>query len=58
VFAGNTTSALMSFTGAVKDGVSGATTTSTATSFQLCAPAPGAIALLGFAGLASGRRRR
>ena len=58
VFAPGTSSALITCTVAVKDGVSGATTTSTATGFQQIVPAPGAIALLGFAGLASGRRRR
>ena len=58
VFAGNTTSALISCTVSVKDGVSGATVTNTATNFdQLAIPAPGAIALLGVAGLASRRRR-
>ena len=46
-------------TSAVKDGVTGATVTTTAQSTNLLAvvPAPGAIALLGMAGFASRRRR-
>ena len=46
-------------TSAVKDGVTGATVTTTAQSTNLLAvvPAPGAIALLGIAGFASRRRR-
>ena len=56
VFAGNTTSALISCTVSVKDGVSGATVTGAVTNFEQI-PAPGALALLGIAGFASRRRR-
>ena len=45
-------------TSAVKDGVTGATVTTTASSTNLLAvPAPGALALLGIAGFSSRRRR-
>ena len=43
-------------TSAVKDGITGATTTTTAPSTNLV-PAPGALALLGLAGFSSRRRR-
>jgi len=59
VFAGSTTSAVISMTAAVKDGVTGQTVNGSATGFdQLAAvPAPGALALLSIAGVASRRRR-
>ena len=57
VFAGNTTSALISCTVSVKDGVSGATVTGSVTNFNQLVPAPGALALLSIAGFASRRRR-
>jgi hypothetical protein len=44
-------------TSAVKDGVTGATVTTTAQSTNLLVPAPGALALLGIAGFSSRRRR-
>ena len=44
-------------TSAVKDGVTGATVTTTATPTNLLVPAPGALALLGIAGFSSRRRR-
>jgi hypothetical protein len=43
-------------TSAVKDGVTGATVTTTALATNLI-PAPGALALLGIAGFSSRRRR-
>ncbi|MFM7800233.1 MAG: hypothetical protein ACKPBA_14820 [Planctomycetota bacterium] len=55
VFAGSTNSAVITITGSSKDGITGATGTSSNTFDQI--PAPGAIALLGVAGLASRRRR-
>jgi len=57
VMAGGTTSCLWSATAAVKDGVSGQNSTGSASQLQLI-PAPGAVALVGLAGLAAGRRRR
>jgi hypothetical protein len=59
VFAGNTTSALISATVSVKDGVSGATVTGSAQGFEQLGvvPAPSALALLGLAGFTSRRRR-
>ena len=59
VFANGATlqQALITCTVSIKDGVSGATTTASATNFNQVVPAPGAIALLGVAGLASRRRR-
>jgi len=46
---------VITITGSSKDGITGATGTSTNTFDQI--PAPGAIAVLGVAGLASRRRR-
>ena len=57
VMSGSTTSALWSATAAIKDGVTGQNSTGSAVQFQMI-PAPGAIALVGLAGLAAGRRRR
>jgi hypothetical protein len=59
VMAPGSTSVFWNGTSAVKDGVTGATVTTTAPSTNLLAvvPAPGAIALLGMAGFASRRRR-
>lgn len=57
VMSGNATSSLITVTAAVKDGVSGNVTTFTATNFEQL-PAPGALALLGVAGLHGTRRRR
>lgn len=58
VMSGNATSSLISLVGAVKDGVTGNVTTFTATNFEQL-PAPGAVAVLGLAGLgAAGSRRR
>jgi len=57
VFAPGTTSALISASVSVKDGVSGATVTNTVSNFQQMAPAPSALALLGLAGFTSRRRR-
>ena len=57
VMAGGTTSCLGSATAAVKDGVTNQNSTGSASQFQMI-PAPGAIALVGLAGLAAGRRRR
>jgi hypothetical protein len=54
---GATTSALWSATAAIKDGVTGQNSTGSAVQFQMI-PAPGAIALVGVAGLAASRRRR
>jgi len=56
VFAAGTNSAIISLTASGKDGVSGATVTSSAQGFQQI-PAPGALALLSLAGVASRRRR-
>jgi hypothetical protein len=57
VMNGATTSALWSATAAIKDGVTGQNSTGSAVQFQMI-PAPGAIALVGVAGLAASRRRR
>ena len=57
VMDGSTTSSLISLVAAVKDGNTGNVTTFTATNFEQL-PAPGAIALLGVAGVAGSRRRR
>lgn len=57
VMSGNATSSLISVTAAVKDGNTGNVTTFTATNFEQL-PAPGAIALLGLAGVAGSRRWR
>jgi len=59
VFAGSTTSALISMTAAVKDGVTGATVNGSIQGFEQlgAVPAPSALALLGLAGFASRRRR-
>jgi MYXO-CTERM domain-containing protein len=56
VMAPGTTSVFWNSTSAVKDGVTGATVTTTAPSTNLI-PAPGALALLGLAGFSSRRRR-
>jgi MYXO-CTERM domain-containing protein len=60
VMSGSTTSCTMSLTAAVKDGVSGQNSSGSASQFDMLVPvpAPGAIALVGLAGLAAGRRRR
>jgi uncharacterized protein (TIGR03382 family) len=57
VMDGSTTSSLISLVAAVKDGNTGNVTTFTASNFEQL-PAPGAIALLGVAGVAGSRRRR
>ena len=57
VFAPGTTSAIISMTASLKDGVSGATVTGAIQGFEQLIPAPGAFALLGIAGVASRRRR-
>ena len=57
VMSGSTSSCTMSLTAAVKDGVSGQNSSGSAVQFEMV-PAPGAIALVGMAGLAAGRRRR
>ena len=59
VMAPGTASVFWGGTSAVKDGVTGATVTTTAQSTNLLAvvPAPGALALLGIAGFSSRRRR-
>jgi MYXO-CTERM domain-containing protein len=53
---GSTNSVFWGGTSAVKDGVTGATVTTTAPSTNLI-PAPGALALIGLAGFSSRRRR-
>ena len=58
VMAPGTSSVFWAGTSAVKDGVTGATVTTTAASTDFLAiPAPGALALLGLAGFSSRRRR-
>jgi len=57
VFAPGTTSAIISMTASVKDGLTSQVVTGSATGFQQIVPAPGALALLSFAGVASRRRR-
>ena len=58
VMAPGTSSVFWAGTSAVKDGVTGATVTTTAASTDFLAiPAPGAFALLGLAGFSSRRRR-
>jgi hypothetical protein len=58
VMAPGTASVFWGGTSAVKDGVTGATVTTTAASTNLLVvPAPGALALLGIAGFSSRRRR-
>ena len=56
VMVGSTNSVFWGGTSAVKDGVTGATVTTTAPSTNLI-PAPGALALIGLAGFSSRRRR-
>ena len=56
VMAPGSTSVFWNGTSAVKDGVTGATVTTTAPSTNLI-PAPGALALIGLAGFSSRRRR-
>ncbi|MBM4100573.1 MAG: hypothetical protein FJ260_11620, partial [Planctomycetes bacterium] len=56
VFAPGTTSAIISMTASVKDGVTNQTVQGSAANFQQI-PAPGALALLSLAGVASRRRR-
>jgi hypothetical protein len=56
VMAPGTASVFWGGTSAVKDGVTGATVTTTALATNLI-PAPGALALLGLAGFSSRRRR-
>lgn len=57
VMDGGATSSLISLVAAVKDGNTGNVTTFTATNFEQL-PAPGALVLLGVAGVAGSRRRR
>jgi len=57
VMNGAATSCLWSATAAIKDGVTMQNSTGSAVQFQMI-PAPGAIALVGVAGLAASRRRR
>jgi hypothetical protein len=57
VMAPGTANVFWGGTSAVKDGVTGATVTTTAQSTNLLVPAPGALALLGIAGFSSRRRR-
>jgi hypothetical protein len=57
VFAPGTTSAIISLGVFVKDGISGTTVDTYTTNFQQIVPAPGALAILGLAGMASRRRR-
>lgn len=57
VFAPGTTSAVIALNVSVKDGVSGATIQPASQSFDQL-PAPGGLALLGFAGFTGSRRRR
>jgi hypothetical protein len=56
ILAPGSTSVFWNATSAVKDGVTGATVTTTAQATNLI-PAPGALALLGIAGFSSRRRR-
>jgi uncharacterized protein (TIGR03382 family) len=46
----------LTITGSAKDGITGATNSNTGTIGHI--PAPGALALLGLAGVAGSRRRR
>jgi hypothetical protein len=57
VFAPGTTSAIISLGVFVKDGITGTTVDTYTTNFQQMVPAPGALAILGLAGMASRRRR-